>query len=227
MPTTFCTEDCDILAAPSFSSTCNPVRIEAGIRNIIIMSCNVRFAADGTIEVKDPTGSTVEVGLYTDTDSWQTLVDAGMISMTPEGKGSKDQPDAITQDLYSCRPETTVAHDHTLSFEFSEASTSGVSLGDVRPDISELLELASNAEKFRIGFVSCNTDYLFLNSQITDDPGIPGFEFSGVPYQVISDTSEDVQRVGWSPTFRVESGLITPFYMPGVYDIIKGATITT
>ena len=227
MATEFCTEDCEILAAPSFSSTCAPVRIEAGIRNIIIMSCNVRFATVDTIEVKDPTGGTINVGLYTETASWQTLADAGMIGITPEGKGSKDQPDAITQDLYSCRPEATVAHDHTLSFEWSEASTAGVSLGDCRPDISELQELALNADKFRIAFVGCNTDYIFLNTQIADSPGIPGFEFSGVPYQVIADSSEDVQRVGWNPTFRVASGLICPFYMPGVYDIIKGATVTT
>lgn len=227
MPSAFCTEDCDILAAPSFSSTCDPVRIEAGIRNIIIMSCNVRFGVGGNIDIKDPTGGTISVGAYNDLTSWQTLADAGMVGITPEGKGSKDQPDAITQDLYSCRPETTVAHDHTIAFEWSEASTSGVALGDCRPDISDLQELALNADKFRIGFVGCNTDYLFLNSQIVDDPGLPGFEFSGVPYQIIADTSEDVQKVGWNPTFRVASGLICPFYMPGVYDIIKGATVTT
>lgn len=225
--TTFCSEDCTIYSAPAISSFCTDTIIAGGIKHIGILSCNARFGNSAPIDVETPAGGTISVGAYDVVASWQELKDASMVSLTPEGLGSLPAPEVATVRYRSCRPEQTSNHTFTVNFRWYQADTDGVVLGDVRPDIASIENLSTNPDRFRIFFIGCDTNYIYLPADVSAaTTGLPGWEYSGEPYIEIPETNDEDASIVWNVSFKQRSGLVRPYYLPGVYDAIKTATTT-
>lgn len=166
-----CATDCITNGAvPRWGNGCGNIqKRDGGIPNLIFMACNMRFAtvAEGSIQVKTPTGSMVNIGVITDFTSWATAVTHNLIRISPEGIGEKPESTFTNARFSSCRPEEIASETHLLNFTSYDIDP------DNFYDRSYWNTIRLNYGKYRVMYLSCG-NILNYSGDVED----PGFEFS-------------------------------------------------
>lgn len=210
-----CSESCDIEPIPALTaSVCEDQTEQGGISYVLWWSCNVRFAvrdSGETVDLKTPTGTTIQVGEITDTASWQLLKDNNMVGISPIGRGDLPAPSANTKKRKSCKPEEDVSYTYGMNFTWDQFDSAV--LDGAAPESDEyVLDIAKNISKYGFTFIGCSGVFYFNNRD-----GVPWFNFSGAPTKVIpEDGVSDTTEYVFSPSWTYPYGQLETLYLPTI-----------